>query len=175
MTLRLWPRSLAARTALVLLVGLAVVQVAGLTIHALDRIDVQHLAQARYVAVRVVGTYRAVMMASPAQREAVLAERSTGLTAELSPFRQRLLRVNLNAVPLLGVPHWRELRVRGGPDRRQLIIGLRLPEGPWLNVSVTVEPARPWHSPTFLAAFLLMTAEAAGLTLWAVRRLRPKR
>ena len=183
MTLRLWPRSLAARTALVLLVGLVVVQAAGLTIHALDRIDVQRLAQARYIAVRVVGTYRAVMMASPAQREAVLAERSTGLTAELSPsppvtelpdvppFRQRLLRVNLNAVPLLGVPHWRELRIRGGLDRRQLIIGLHLPEGPWLNVSVAVEPARPWHSPTFLAAFLLMTAAAAGLTLWAVRRL----
>ena len=38
-------------------------------------------------------------------------------------------------------------------------------------MSLAVEPARPWHSPTFLAAFLLMTAAAAGLTLWAVRRL----
>ena len=113
----------------------------------------------------------------------VLAERSTGLAAELSatppvvelpdalPFRQRLLRVNLNVVPLLGVPRWRELRILGRPDRRQMIVGLRLPDGPWLNVSVTVEPARPWHSPTFLAAFLLMTVAAAGLTLWAVRRL----
>ena len=60
MTLRLWPRSLAARTALVLLVGLVVVQVAGLTIHALDRIDVQRLAQARDIAVRVVSIYRTV-------------------------------------------------------------------------------------------------------------------
>jgi signal transduction histidine kinase len=32
-------------------------------------------------------------------------------------------------------------------------------------------PMRPWHSPTFLAAFALMTAVAAALTLWAVRRL----
>ncbi|MBV8870048.1 MAG: two-component sensor histidine kinase, partial [Acetobacteraceae bacterium] len=48
----LWPRSLAARTALVLLIGLAVVQAAGLTIHALDRIDVQRLAQARTLAER---------------------------------------------------------------------------------------------------------------------------
>jgi signal transduction histidine kinase len=182
-TLRLWPRSLAARTALVLLVGLVVVQAAGLTIHALDRVDLQRLAQARYVAVRVVGSYRAVMMAVPAQRETVLAERSTGLTAELSPnppaadlpdaqpFRQRLLRVNLNVVPLFGVPRWRELRILGGPDRHRMIVGLRLPDGSWLNVSVAVDPARPWHSPTFLAAFLLMTAAAAGLTLWAVRRL----
>jgi signal transduction histidine kinase len=182
-TLRLWPRSLAARTALVLLVGLVVVQVAGLTIHALDRIDVQRIAQARDVAVRVVGIYRAVMMTAPAQRDTVLAERTTGLAAELSqnppvadlpdavPFRQRLFRVNLNLVPLLGVPHWRELRILGGPGSHRMIIGMRLPDSTWLNVSMTVEPARPWHSPTFLAAFLLMTAAAAGLTLWAVRRL----
>ena len=58
----------------------------------------------------------------------MLAElhRCPGLTAELAadppaadlpdalPFGQRLLRVNLNLVPLLGVPRWRELRVRGG-------------------------------------------------------------
>ena len=48
---------------------------------------------------------------------------------------------------------------------------MRLPDGDWLNVVVPVEPPRPWHSPTFLAAFLLMTLAAAGLTLWAVRRL----
>ena len=41
MSLRLWPRTLAARTAVVLLLGLALVQVAGLTIHAFDRIDLQ--------------------------------------------------------------------------------------------------------------------------------------
>ena len=46
-----------------------------------------------------------------------------------------------------------------------------LPDGQWLNVTAPIEPPRPWHSPTFLAAFLLMTVVAAGLTLWAVRRL----
>ena len=74
MTLRLWPRSLAARTALVLLVGLVVVQVAGLTIHALDRIDVQRLAQTREIAVRVVSIYRTVVMTPPERRAAVLGE-----------------------------------------------------------------------------------------------------
>jgi len=48
---------------------------------------------------------------------------------------------------------------------------LRLPEGNWLNVAAPVPPMRPWHSPTFLIAFALMTAVAAALTLWAVRRL----
>ena len=38
-------------------------------------------------------------------------------------------------------------------------------------MTVPIEPPRAWHSPTFLAAFLLMTVTAAGLTLWAVRRL----
>jgi signal transduction histidine kinase len=181
----LWPYSLAARTALVVLVGLIVVQSAGLAIHALDRIDIQRLAQAREIAMRVISTYRTVMMAAPAQRETVVAElgRAPGLTAELSqnsptgelpdaaPFRQRLMRVNLNLVPLMGVPRWRELRILGGASRRLIVVGLRLPDGDWLNVSVPVEPPRPWHSPTFLAAFLLMTVVAAGLTLWAVRRL----
>jgi signal transduction histidine kinase len=183
MRLRLWPRSLAARTALVVLVGLIVVQVAGLTIHALDRIDVQHIAHARDVAVRVVGLYRTVTMAAPALRESILTERVPGLSAGLSPdppaveptdappIRQRLLRVNMSIVPLLGVQRWRELRIQGAPDRNRVIIGMRLPDGLWLNISVAIEPVRAWHSPTFLAAFLLMTATAAALTLWAVRRL----
>ncbi len=86
MKIRLWPRSLAARTALVLLFGLALVQVAGLTIHALDRLDVQRLAQARDLAVRVVGVYRTMALTEPARRAAVLAElhRGPDLTAELS-------------------------------------------------------------------------------------------
>jgi hypothetical protein len=184
-TLRFWPRSLAARTAVVVLVGLIVVQGAGLVIHALDRIDIQRLAQAREIAVRVMSTYRTVMMTAPAQRETVLSElrHAPGMSAELAqnppiadlpdalPFERRLLRVNLNVVPLLGVPRWRELRILGGSDRHLVIIGMHLPEGDWLNVSVPMEPLRPWHSPTFLVAFVLMTAVAAGLTLWAVRRL----
>ena len=38
------PRSLAARTAVVLIIGFALVQGLGLTIHALDRIELQRLA-----------------------------------------------------------------------------------------------------------------------------------
>ena len=74
MTPRLWPRSLAARTASVLLVGLIIVQAAGLAIHAFDRIDLQRLAQEREIAVRVMNIYRTVMLTPPDQREAVLEE-----------------------------------------------------------------------------------------------------
>jgi signal transduction histidine kinase len=183
--LRLWPRSLAARTALVLLVGLVVVQVIGLTIHALDRIDVQRLAQARDVALRVVSTYRIVMMTPPDRRAEVLSERHRfpGLTAEIvpdppavdlanePPFGMPLLRVSLNLVPLMGVPHWRGLRVVAVPARHAVIVAMHLPDGDWLDMSVPVEPLSALHSPTFLAAFILMTVAAAGLTIWAVRRL----
>ena len=186
MTFRFWPRSLAARTAVVLLVGLAVVQTAGLAIHALDRIDVQRLSQAREIAVRVVSLYRTVMMTAPDRRAAVLAElhREPGMSAQIDqdpptedlpdemPLGQRILRVNLNLVPLMGVPHWRGLRVLTDEPHHLIIIGMRMPpEMQWLKITVPFEPPRPWHSPTFLAAFLLMTVAAAGLTLWAVRRL----
>jgi signal transduction histidine kinase len=46
-----------------------------------------------------------------------------------------------------------------------------MPDGDWLNMTIPVEPLSALHSPTFLAAFLLMTIAAAALTLWAVRRL----
>jgi signal transduction histidine kinase len=184
-TPRVWPRSLAARTASVLLVGLIIVQAAGLAIHAFDRIDLQRLAQEREIAVRVMNIYRTVMLTPPDQREAVLGElrHSPDLSAEIVqhpptedlpdalPFRQRLLRVNLNLVPLMGVPRWRGLRILEDPGKHLIVVGLHLPGEDWLNVSVKVQPPRPWHSPTFLAAFLLMTAVAAALTVWAVRRL----
>ncbi|MEO8715546.1 MAG: ATP-binding protein [Acetobacteraceae bacterium] len=185
MRLRIWPRSLAARTALVLLLGLAAVQAAGLTIHALDRIDVQRLAQARTLAERVMGLYRTVVLTVPTERAGLLRELPlpAGLSAELSAgpplspleetalAEQRLLRVSMNLVPLPPSLRPRQMQIRGGPPEPRLSIGLRLPDGAWLNVAAAVPPLRPWHSPTFLIAFALMTAVAAALTLWAVRRL----
>jgi signal transduction histidine kinase len=186
MTFRLLPRSLAARTALVVLAGLAIVQVAGLTIHALDRIDVQRLAQARDIAVRVAGLYRSIEMTPAASREPMLADMHRGPVLEIALSQnppnddlpemlvpmQRLYRVNLNLVPVGGPQHrWKQLMVLGGPMWHRIVFGLLMPDGEWLNVTMAAEPPRPWHSPTFLAAFVLMTVVAAGLTVWAVRRL----
>ncbi len=170
MKIRFWPRSLAARTASVLLIGLALVQMAGLTIHALDRLDVQRLAQARDLAVRVVGVYRTIALTDPPRRAEVLAEMHRGpeLTAVVSssppevdlpampPLEQQLLRVNINLIPL-GAPQirWRELVIYGGHPSNHAVIGMRLPDGEWLDVTAELEPLRPWHSPTFLTAFAL--------------------
>ena len=185
MKLHLWPRSLAARTAAVVLIGLIIVQVAGLTIHAFDRMDVQRLAQARNVAVRVMSLYRTMVLTAPDDRARVLTEmpHGPGLSAELSdappvtdlpempPVAQRLFRVSMNLVGVPGPLRWRELQILGGFEARRMVIGMHLPDGPWLNITVAIEPPRPWHSPTFLAAFVLMTVVAAALTMWAVRRL----
>ncbi len=182
---RLWPRSLAARTALVLLIGLALVQAAGLTIHAFDRMDLQRLEQTRSLSVRVMSLYRTVVMTAADDRDIVLHElrQTPGFSAELSKtapvtelppapfFLQRLMRVNLDLVPTPGRLRPTQTELLGGPDERQLVIGLRMPDGEWLNVKATLPPLRPWHSPAFLWAFALMTIAAAGLTLWAVRRL----
>ncbi|HEY0424875.1 MAG TPA: ATP-binding protein [Rhodopila sp.] len=159
---------------------------AGLTIHALDRLDMQRLGEARSVAVRVVGLYGTMVLTDPSRRAAVLAELHRGpdlvVTLASSPpevdlpempgAEQRLLRLNMSLIPL-GAPQlrWRDLVIYGGHSWNHAVIGMRLSDAEWLNVRVQLEPLQPWHSPMFLAAFLLMTAAAAMMTLWAVRRL----
>ncbi len=185
MTLRLLPRSLAGRTALVLLLALAVVQGGGLAIHGLDRVDALRFAQIRDVAVRAMSIYRTVVLAEPANRLAVLRaiDAREGTSVQLAnsppvsalapayPELQRALRVNMLLVPMRPAERPHELVVLGGPAARRVQIGLRLPDGQWLNLTLPMQPARWLLSGTFLAAFVLMTAAAAGLTLWAVRRL----
>lgn len=186
MKLRLLPRSLATRTALVLLAGLALVQIAGLTIHALDRIDLQRLAQARDVSVRVMGLYRAMLLTPPSQRHTLLeeVEMSPGFNAAvtpsapdvtrfspLQPSLQRLLRLNMNVVPVPGGLRPRDLRFLSGTERGEVLIVMRLPDGEWLTVTTEFGGLRPWHSEAFLFAFVIMTLAAVVLTIWAVRRL----
>ena len=70
----------------------------------------------------------------------------------------------------------REYRVSGGSRPGVMHLSLRFADGKWLNLRVELPPPRLWHSDTFLISFLLMTVAAAGLTLWAVRRMmRPVR
>ncbi|MGA3003207.1 MAG: ATP-binding protein [Acetobacteraceae bacterium] len=183
---RLWPKSLAARTAAVVLVGLALVQIAGLTMHTLDRIDVQRLAQARNLGFRIMPIYRLIASTPPDRRAAVLAEQRIPpnftvrltdgpvetLLPELPRGAQGLFRIGVNW-GVLGDPklRWTELKLYGGFGTGHILYVFHMPDGGWLDIDATPEPIRPWHSPTFLAAFLFMTLAAAGLTLWAVRRL----
>jgi len=168
------------------LAGLALVQIAGLTIHALDRIDIQRIAQSRNLGFRIIPIYRLIAATEPARRQAVLSEQRIGpglnvqlsdnppetLLAEVPRGQQSLFRIGVNFGGL-GDPklRWTELRLYGGFQAREVVYAFRMPQGGWLNVAAEPEPIRPWHSPAFLIAFLLMTLTAAALTLWAVRRL----
>ncbi len=184
------PRSLAGRTALVLLVGLVLVQVAGLTIHALDRVDLQRLQMARELSQRSFAVWRAMLMTPPERRHLVLADLDLppGLRASYDedpiarpgfppppPPLIRLFRVeNMMSAPLRLRP--REVIIAGGSRPGVMLASLRFADIGWLNLRVEMPPPRPWHSETFLIAFVLMTLAAAALTLWAVRRLtRPVR
>lgn len=178
-------RSLAGRTALVLLVGLVVVQAAGLTIHALDRLDVLRMAQNRDAAMRVIAMYRSVVMAPPENRAAVVGEfdlrdgAHARLTAvppaeslpPMDPATQRQFRGAMLLVPIQVAQRPREILLRGGAEAGHLSAGLRLPDESWLDVTLDMSPPRPWHSLNFLSAFLMMSVAAAGLIWWAVRRL----
>ena len=182
---RLIPRSLAARTALLLLAGLALVQVAGLTIHALDRIDLQRLAQIRDVAARAIGLYRGIALTAPEQRAAAVRELDATEHLRIllepqppidplplaDPALERQIGAEMEQVPMPARDRPRDSAMLGGPDQGRIVIGLRLPEGQWLNVTLPLPPPRPWHSGGFLLAFVLMTAAAGLLSLWAVRRL----
>jgi signal transduction histidine kinase len=188
-TRRWLPRSLGARTALALILGLALVQAAGLTIHALDRVELQRIVQAREISARTFVAWRTALLAPSDRRATLLAdlELPAGLGVEVdehplvrgpmpppSPQVVRMFRVDLLA---LGPPRMRprEIRVAAhGTDG--FLASLRLPDGEWLNLRVAPPPPRPWHSESFLLAFLAMTLAAALLIVWAVARLmRPVR
>ena len=87
------------------------------------------------------------------------------------PAMQRLILLNLSMVPLPLPLRPREVRIYGGIEEGRIMVSLALPARAWLNVEARIDPPRPWHSPSFLSAFLAMTMAAAFLSLWAVRRL----
>ena len=179
----LGPRSLAGRTLLVLWIGLAIVQGGGLLIHALDRVQLQRLSQARDLGQTVVGAYATVVGAPREQWPAVVGELDLGpdIRASLgtesprnarppAPIEvQNAIRPFFRFGPIAPALRPRDTPIRG--DLPALLIGFRLPDDRWLVFDVRDRPPRPWASPNFLTAFGAMTAAAAALAIWAVRRL----
>jgi signal transduction histidine kinase len=183
------PASLGGRTAFWLILALMLVQAAGLTIHALDRVDLQRFIQAREIAGRAFGAWRTALLSPPDRRAQMLGDLDLpdGLTVDLD--RDPAVRLGAPPPPPEVMRLFRLDLVNSGPPRlrpREARIGalppggfaaaLRLPDGEWLNIRVSMPPPRPWHSATFLTAFAVMTIAAVLLIIWAVTRLmRPVR
>ena len=183
---RPWPGSLAGRTALVLVAVLVAVQAAGLMVHATDNVALQRLADGRDLGTRLVGLYRGLVTQPPdswaaAARDADAPDGVRFSVDAASPRdaldpapleTQRLLRpyLGFGNLPQPLRPHAVVVRGEYVPGR-VLIVGLQLPDERWLTARVTPPPSRPWTSQSFLLAFLIMTATAAALAWWAVRRL----
>ncbi len=181
----LWPHSLAGRTALVLLVSLVLVQAAGLTIHALDRVDLQRFQHAREISQRSFGAWRSLLQLPPERRQALIEDLDMppGLRATVDdvalaqpgfppppPELLRILRLDaLRHAPARFRPREVLIATYGRPGR--VMVSLRFPDQGWLNLRLEMPPPRPWHSFTFLVAFVVMTLAALALTLWTVRRL----
>ncbi len=181
----LWPHSLANRTALVLLAGLVVVQAAGLFIYTLDRLDIQRLAQAQELGLRISNLYGSVVRAAPEDRQAALRVRddeASDFVATLDaapaasdmrpapPPVQRAVRISMQFTAVPSGIRWREMMLRGSPADRRLLVSLRLPSGEWLNVHIALHRYLPFWSETFLIPVVLMTLAASGLVIWAVRQ-----
>jgi len=199
-TLRPWPRSIAGRTLLLLLLGLFSVQVIGLLIHALDRIDLQRGQETRETVERVQALWRSVVIAGPGRRDAVLRELLAREQEDGAPLRAWIAqappepeaepgpeRANprrdhelprpveraLTSLRRGGPPHLRprEVVARAGESWGEFELAARLPDGPWLMIEGRLSQPRIFASPTFLAALALMFLTASLLSAWAVRRL----
>lgn len=179
----LWPGSLAARTALVLVLGLAVVQLAGLAMHEADRRTAAQAAQLRDAALRMGAAYRSVVLAAPGDSADVIGafDRRDGLRIWIAdqpagtvwpllpPAEQQAFRQQMAVVPVPPSLRPRAVELRRGAGH--LAVALRLPDNRWLDADLSLELLRSWRSLDFLSVFLIMTIVTAGLTWWAARRL----
>ena len=169
---------------MVLLAGLALIQAGGLFFYTVDRLDLQRLAAAQELGLRVSSLYRSVVLAPQEERQGLVSEldpRSNFVatldaapaSSDLPPSPppvQRVMRISMQFAPIPQGQRWRELMIRGLPSERRLLISMRLPTGEWLNVTVAIRRFFPFWSEEFLVAFVLMTLAAAALVVWAVRQ-----
>jgi signal transduction histidine kinase len=179
-----WLRSLNTRIAIALIIGLALVQAAGLTAHILERLDLERLEQAEALGLRFSSIYRSVVQAPPEQRDAALRELDpvsgfiatldqAASSSDLEPAPgdlQRMIRISMQVAPLQGALRWKELTIRGTPSEGRMLVSLRLPTGEWLNERVMVPPYPPLWSETSMVVWLVMTLATAVLVLWAVHQ-----
>lgn len=180
--LRVWPKSLAWRTALTLLVGFAAIQSIGLGIHTINQIGVNHIITERTIATRDAVIYRRVAAAPQDQRAAIIAGTQTmkGETIRLDPIppysgtfalplpARQIIRGSILAFPDHGRFRPRRVLMRATDSPPTAVLSFELPDTGWLTISTPFHPTPPWETPGFASAFLVMFALGAVLIFWAV-------
>jgi signal transduction histidine kinase len=144
MTFLPWPRSLAGRTALMLLVGFALVQLLGLGIHTINEIQLARIEQQREIATHDVIIYRHIATAPAAERAALLGteavpngDRISLDTAPPSPANtfslplaaRQIIRASIIAYGIPENIRPRALEIRGATAPLRYVISFALPDG----------------------------------------------
>ncbi len=163
MKLAILPRSLAGRTALILLIGFALIQMLGLVIHTFNQINLARIEEEREVATRDVIIYRHIALAPVQERGALVAREpmSHGTTVALGgppsmtatqelplPARQ-MMRGSIFA---FGVPpqiHPYGIAMRQLMDPPRYVVSFALPDP-------SLPPPRPPPPPPDISGMQLM-------------------
>ncbi len=179
-----WLRSLANRTAAVLLVGLILVQGLGLLIYTFSQLDLLLLARTQEEGLRIGSLYRSVALAPPEDRQIAIREIDprARVTATLDqtpspsdlppapPQAQRDLRLSLQVAPVPPSARWKALLIRASFPERRLLVSMQLPSGEWLNIRVAIGPLTPFLQRSFLIPFALMALATTALVIWGVQQ-----
>lgn len=182
----LWPYSLAARTALILIIGMGLIEACGLLINTLDRLDFNRLTQEQEAVNRATAIYRDISEVDSKDRSDEINDLDPihGFTIFLSN-EPNLKNVNLPSPKLeqtvshllttiLFPPELRPTKIiaTSDPEKHKNAIAFQLPDDKqWLNIIYGLTTPNPFKSAMFPISFFIMATATSLLTLWSVRRL----
>lgn len=186
MRLRLWPASLAGRTALTLLLGFAAIQGIGLAIHTFKQLNLERIAQEQKIATNDARIYRQILSAPPSARPMLIArlnasdelhvrladQPSVEHSFELPLDARQVIRASFLNVGFSRFIHPRDIILRGRFDPPRIVLSLP-PKGNlgWVVITTRFVPPAPWRSPGFATAFIVMFLLGVPLIAWAVQHL----
>lgn len=182
----LWPHSLAARTAVLLIFGMGLIEACGLLINTLDRLDFNRLTQEQEAVNRATAIYRDISEVDSKDRSDEISSLDPihGFTIflssqpdlrEVTPPSPKLEQtVSHLLTTILFPPELRPVKIiaASDPSRYKNAISFQLPDDKqWLNIIYDLTTPNPFKSATFPISFFVMATATSFLTLWGVRRL----
>ncbi|CAK7192336.1 Adaptive-response sensory-kinase SasA [Commensalibacter sp. Nvir] len=183
---KICPHSLATKTALLLMVGIGLVEACGLMIHTMDRLNFDRITQEQEAINRATAIYRDISEVDSKDRADEIADLDPihGFTIFLSS-KPDLQKVGPQSAKLeqtithllttiLFPPELRPLKIIAAFDKYTLksAVAFQLPDDKkWLNISYTLLSPNPFKTATFPIAFFVMATATSLITLWGVKRL----